>query len=317
MGGEGVVMFLNRRMKLLRALATIVVLMSAASCIAQQTSQEKMAFDVASVRQDRSNVKPSSNIALGPGAVWGPNGGVLSAKNFPLLQYVAFAYRLTDYQEAALREKLPEWALTERFDVEARTANQSVTKDQMRLMMQGLLAERFGLTEHYETRTVAVYALELVRPGALGPKLEQHPADAVCPNFSLLEKTADDKPMGSLPDAGSGGFPTFCGSILGVPASAQDRYSFGARDVSMSVIANSFSSWGNLGRPVVDRTELAGKYDFVLDFTPDPRPKYATVDSGGPGFEEALKKELGLKLEAEKGQVEFLVVDHLDDVTAN
>jgi uncharacterized protein (TIGR03435 family) len=303
-------------MKLSDVFAGLWILMSATSGFAQQTAA-KPEFDVASVRQERSNAKPSSNIALGPGDVWGPNGGVLSAKNFPLLQYVAFAYKLTDYQEAALREKLPDWALTERFNVEARTANQNVTKAEMRQMMQVLLAERFGLAVHCEERTVAVYALEVVKQGALGPKLEQHPADAVCPHFSLLEKTVDDKPMGSLPDAGADGYPTFCGSILGVPASAEDRYSFGARNVPMSVIANSFSSWGNLGRPVIDRTGITGMYDFVLDFTPDPRPKYATIDSGGPGFEEALKKQLGLKLEAQKGQVEFLVVDRLEHVAAN
>ncbi len=102
-----------------------------------------------------------------------------------------------------------------------------------------------------------------------------------------------------------------------MPASAQDRYSFGARNVTMGLIASSFSSWGNLGRPVVDQTGLGGTYDFVLDFTPDPRPKYATVDSGGPTFEGALQKQLGLKLEAKKAPVQFLVLDHVERLAEN
>jgi uncharacterized protein (TIGR03435 family) len=102
-----------------------------------------------------------------------------------------------------------------------------------------------------------------------------------------------------------------------LPASAEDRYSFGASEVNMSLIASALSSWGNLGRPVVDQTGLTGNFDFVVDFTPDPRPAYATVDSDGPGFQEALKQELGLKLENQRAPVEFLVLDHVDRPDAN
>ncbi|HXE08145.1 MAG TPA: TIGR03435 family protein [Acidobacteriaceae bacterium] len=277
----------------------------------------KLRFDVASVRQDVSGGKPKSNLAIGPGNVWGPSGGVLSTKNFSLLMYISFAYKMTDYQISALQAKLPDWASSERFDIEARTDKTNATKDEMREMMRSLLADRFGLAVHYEIRNVPVYAMALVKPGTEGPKLRQHPADSKCQDFSLLLKTADGKPVVKLPDAAPDGFPTFCGGILGVPASAQDRYSFGAGNVPVSMIASSFSSWGNLGRPVVDETGLRGMYDFVLDFTPDPRPSYATIDSGGPSFQEALKQQLGLKLEPAKGDVQFLVLDHLEHPTKN
>lgn len=284
---------------------------------AQQTAAAKMEFDVASVRQNKSNQKPGSNIPLGPQNVYGPSGGVVSARNFSLLYYMTFAYKLTDYQQQALREKLPEWAQNDKFNIEARTDNRDVTKDQLRAMMQSLLADRFKLAVHYEPRTVSVYALEMVKPRQPGAKLRAHPANAGCPAFSPLVKTAEGKPIASLPDAGADGFPTFCGGILGVPASAEDRYSFGARDVTMDLIATSLSSWGNLGRPVVDATGLRGMWDFVVDYTPDPRPKYATVDSGGPTFEGALQKQLGLKLAAQKAPVQFLVIDHLEELTKN
>jgi uncharacterized protein (TIGR03435 family) len=305
-------------MKLFKELVVSAILLSVGSGFAQQgTSPGKLEFEVASVRQSRSAGKPSSNIALGPGDVQGRSGGVLSAKNLTLLKYMEFAYKLTDYQEAALREKLPEWVVTDRYNIEARAASRDVTKEQMRAMVQALLADRFKLAVHDAPRVVAFYALVLVKPGVTGAKLRPHPADASCPDFSLLEKTPDDKPMGSLPDARDDGYPTFCGGILGVPASAQDRYSFGARNVAMSAVANALSSWGNLGRPVEDKTGLSGRWDFVLDYTPDPRPKYATVDSGGPTFEQALQKQLGLKLESQKGPVDFIVVDHVEKVSEN
>jgi uncharacterized protein (TIGR03435 family) len=303
---------------LFSCLALSSILMITASGFAQQpASAQRLEFDVASVRQNKMEGKPSSNIALGPGDVQGPSGGVLSTKNFTLLKYIEFAYKLTDYQEQALRAKLPDWAMSDRYNIEARTTDHSVTKDEMRCMMQSLLADRFKLAVHYEPRAVSLYALVLVASGKTGPKLRAHPSDSTCPDFSLLSKTAGGKAAVELPDVADNGFPTFCGGILGVPANAQDRYSFGARNVAMSAIANALSSWGNLGRPVVDKTGLAGKWDFVLNYTPDPRPAYATVDSGGPTFQQALQKQLGLKLESQRGQVRFLVVDHIDHVNEN
>ncbi|HEV2645986.1 MAG TPA: TIGR03435 family protein [Acidobacteriaceae bacterium] len=305
-------------MKVFRRCVVWLVLLGGANGLAQQAAlPHKLEFDVASVRRNVDDGKPQSNIALGPGDVWGPSGGVLSAKNFTLLQYLVFAYKLADYQQAALREKLPGWVVSDRYNIEARTADRDVTKDQMRERMRSLLADRFALAVHYESRVVAVYALEQAKAGATGPKLRQHPKDESCPDFSLMTKTADGKPTTHLPDAGDDGFPMFCGGIVGMPASAQDRYSFGARDIEMSVIAKALSSWGNLGRPVVDQTRLAGRWDFVLDYTPEPRPAYATVDSEGPTFQQALQRQLGLKLQSQKAPVEFLVVDRVEHVKEN
>jgi uncharacterized protein (TIGR03435 family) len=192
-----------------------------------------------------------------------------------------------------------------------------VTKDELRLMMQSLLAERFKLAVHYEERRVPVLALVVAKAGTTGPKLQRHPAGAACPNFSPNARDEHATPIPDPPETVDGGFPSFCGGILGVPASAQDRYGFGARDVPMSLIASSFDSWGHLDRPVIDETGLSGSYDFVLDYTPDPRPKYATIDSGGPTFEEAVRKQLGLKLEAKTGSLKFLVLDQVERPTEN
>jgi uncharacterized protein (TIGR03435 family) len=290
--------------------------------VAQTTSAEQpqateaLRFDVASVRPS-NETKSSSNVPLGPGNVSPLSHGILSARNFPLLTYLVFAYKLADYQQEAIESTAPDWVVNDRYSIEARTEKLDVTKDELRLMMRSLLAERFKLAVHYEKRQVRVFALMMVKSGALGPKFQPHPAGATCASPSLKSTTADGKPADLPIQSVKGGFPTVCNGILGLPASAQDRYSFGAADVPMTLIASALSSWGNLGRPVVDQTGLTGNYDFVMDYTPDPRPSYATVDSDGPGFQEALKQQLGLKLEAQRAPVEFLMMDHVERPDAN
>jgi uncharacterized protein (TIGR03435 family) len=76
--------------------------------------------------------------------------------------------------------KLPKWTSTEYFDIQARAVG-SPTKDQLRLMMQSLLAERFRLAIHNETRQLPVFALVLVKSGKTGPHLQAHAADDSCP----------------------------------------------------------------------------------------------------------------------------------------
>ncbi len=275
-----------------------------------------LSFDVVSVRPSTSG-QPASNVPLGPGNVFSPTGGSLSARNFPLLTYINFAYRSTSEQEASLAASAPAWVREDLFTIEARNDNASVTKDQLRLMMRTLLADRFKLTIHREARETRVYALLQIKPNTLGPRLRTHPATATCANYApsapVTGGKAPDQPVQTSP----GDFPVICGGILGLQASAPDRNSFGAANILMPVIAASLSSWGNLGRLVVDRTGLEGPYDFVLDFTPDPRPAYATEDSGGPTFQQALQQQLGLKLEPQKAPVEFLVLDHVEHPTEN
>ena len=103
-----------------------------------------------------------------------------------------------------------------------------------------------------------------------------------------------------------------------------------ARDVTMESIASFLPVPGNLGRPVVDRTGLIGTFDFSLEWTPefqsgdgsklnDPVPPGADFqrDQSGPTFVEALKEQLGLKLESTKGPVEVIVIDRVERPSAN
>ena len=148
---ECVLRTLNRSRKMLLASVGLMGVITPA-CLAQPPSPPttKMEFDVASVRENKSGLPPSgvmpkSNFPLGPGAMYSPNGGLFSASNQPLLVYIMFAYKMTDHEVQALSKQLPNWAATERFDIEAKTDNRAATKDDMRLMMQSLLAERFKL----------------------------------------------------------------------------------------------------------------------------------------------------------------------------
>lgn len=145
----------------------------------------KQEFDVASVRADKNGGRSYSNLDLdgGSNAYWVMNksdvaateGSLFSAKNQPLMRYIIFAYRLNGTQELALRFDyygglglhVPEWVRNSGYDIEARAPGPA-TKDQMRLMMQGLLADRFKLQAHWETREAPVFALVEAKPESWG-----------------------------------------------------------------------------------------------------------------------------------------------------
>ena len=147
----------------------------------ESASEAKLEFDVASVKQNKtdSNNERTANFPLGPGDVYGSVGGRFSAANHPLITYIAFAYKIVNTQVASFDSQLPSWARTDRFDIEAN-AQGKPTKDQMRLMMRALLADRFKLKVHVESHEQSVLALQLVKPGLTGPQLQPHPENSKC-----------------------------------------------------------------------------------------------------------------------------------------
>jgi uncharacterized protein (TIGR03435 family) len=170
-------------------------------------------FDVASVKLNRSgqggpaNLTPAhTNIGLSGIDDTPVNDSLLSAVYFPLSIYIGFAYKLTPAQVQLLRGPgWPKWADSERFDIEAR-ADGKVTKDQMRLMMQSLLADRFKLIVHTETRQMRVIALVLDKPGKIGPRLIRLSEDLPCgPAWAALSS-------GSTPQQKYEGYFTPCGN---------------------------------------------------------------------------------------------------------
>jgi uncharacterized protein (TIGR03435 family) len=199
----------------------------------------------------------------------------------------------------------PSWLTSERFDIEAKMdaatadALAKLSQDQRALvqqqMLQALLADRFQLTVHRETKELTSYTLVIAKGG---PKLQE-------------ARPADTYPNG---DAGSMSGSTLSGDLRG-------------QAVPVARLAQSLTQM--LGHPVSDKTELKGVYDFKLQFTPDDRlqpPPGAppslrlplpAADSNAPSLFDALQEQLGLKLESAKGPVEVIVIDHVERPTPN
>lgn len=292
----------------------------------------KQEFEVASVRENISGGGSFSNFELtgGTNAFWvmakndpiSPSGSLFLAKNIPLWHYIVFAYRLSGTQELALRFDyfkglelhVPAWVRENRYDIEARAPG-AATKDQMRLMMRSLLAERFKLKVHWETREAPVFALVEDKPGKLGPQLEPDPASDDCTKTDLPEKasnTADSSPVLSA-------LPIACGWIAHLSASEPGAHRFGGRDVTLAMLGASMPTQTGLvviPRPVVDETGLKGGFDFWMEWTPEDTSEVDNHESGGT-FRDALKNQLGLKLVPQKGPVQVLLIDHVEQPSEN
>lgn len=304
----------------IKIVLVILLLFVAGRLIRGQAAEEKLpSFDVISVKADYPETETRTNSPLGPGDVYVKTGGHFAAQGFPLATYISFAFRLLGSELEAVAAQLPGWALNDHFSIEARTDGDPAkdTKDQMRLMMRSLLTERFGLKSHYETRGTPIFAVTLAKAGKLGRQLRQHSeADSSCEIVLPIGTT-----QGAAGNV-AGGFPRQCGGMVPMQASAPGRFRFGARNVTMEFIARQLTSLGDLGRPAVDQTGLAGKFDFALEFVPDissTRQGYPDFqpDPNGLTFSQAVREQLGLKLESMKAPSRFLVIDHVERPTRN
>jgi len=270
---------------------------------------QRPSFDVASIKLNTSSDSGYSNFPMGPGDVYSSNGGHFTARGLPLITYIFFAYRISGDQSLS---QLPGWATSDRYDIEAKTDGDPAkdTKNQMRLMMQSLLADRFGLKVHNETRQVPVFVLSLAKPGKMGPQLRVHPPDDTSCSTAIPPATAP-----TLPTV-AGGYPQLCGGFLGMPPAGNGRIRLGARNVTMDFIGAHLIS-NSLDRPVADHTGLSGSFDVVMEWAPDVNGTPAGGDGPGPTFLEALSEQLGLKVESQKGPAEVLVIDHVERPSEN
>lgn len=292
----------------------------------------KQSFEVASVRRNVSGGAQSSNFNLdGNGNAYrvidqhdalAPGGDLFSARNETLLRYIIFAYRLSGTQELALRFDyykgielhVSDWVRNSSYDIDAR-APSPASKDQMRMMMQSLLEDRFKLKVHWETRQAPVFALVEDKPGKLGPRIEPHPAGDDCAQAGLSDHAARDATAAPVLSA----LPIPCGWIAHLASSIPGSRRFGGRNVTLAMLASSLPAQTGLvtlPRPVIDRTGLEGGYDLWLDWTPEDTSEVNNSETGGT-FREALKSQLGLKLVPQDGPVQVLVIDHIEQPTPN
>jgi uncharacterized protein (TIGR03435 family) len=265
----------------LRAVVIVALLAAAATTLRSQAPT----FDVASVRMNRSGF---------PGGASGLRPGQFSARNETLRQLIRVAYRLETFRILGG----PDWMDADRFDIQARAA-MDVPRDQMLLMLQSLLTERFRLAAHKETRDLPIYELVVNRrDGKTGTRLR--PASpGTCTDRGQQPVGV---PAGQLPS---------CGVLLAGP----DRMS--GRRVSLALLATQLSA--RVSRVVVDRTGRAEMFDLDLEWTPDDAERAAVaaltpgggpppVDPDRPGIFTALDEQLGLKLEPARGPIEILVI---------
>jgi bla regulator protein blaR1 len=284
----------------------------------QVTAGRHMEFEVASIRLGEPGkfIPPTINLSIEDTPVT-PGGAFIA--DFPLPMYIEFAYKilLTREQEQSMVASLPKWVATQSFVIEAKAPMANVTKDQMRLMMQSLLADRFKLAMHFELQDKPVLALVLSKPDAPGPRPRPH---AQGPSCDAKWSAPADRTSPSVPP---GGFIPSC-SVFQAVTAADHTIVFGARDVTLESIAANFGiipPVARFERPVVDQTGLAGTYDFSLSWLPDRSASASgaaeALDAQGPTFEEALKDQLGLKLKPTRAEVQILVVDHVEQPSPN
>jgi uncharacterized protein (TIGR03435 family) len=233
-------------------------------------------------------------------------GGRFTAVNVPARFLITFAYQLQGFQLIGG----PDWLGRDRFDITAKMEGDppptppGAGPDQMMLAMRSTLAERFKLVVRKETRELDIYALVMARPGGKpGPALKPSTTDCA----AMMKGPRSGGPPPGPND------PVQCGA----------RQSFGRiqfNGMPLTLFANGIS--GQVGRMVIDRTGLAGNWDFELTFAPErplgalpPGVEPPPVDPNAPTLFTAVQEQLGLKLDSTKGPVDVLVIDSVEQPT--
>jgi uncharacterized protein (TIGR03435 family) len=232
-------------------------------------------------------------------------GGRYQVQNYPLRSLIAAAYLRPQINPDFLIAGGPSWIDSARFDIEARAAGEFAPGPDgpsapRRVMLQKLLAERFGLRTHIEPRDMSIFTLVRVRPSRLGPGLR--PAGTCEPSESGRSHNASNP---ALPCAVSVG----PGSVV-------------MRRVPILQLVNLLPRFVN--RAVVDNTGLEGPLDVDLTWTPAPgewvAPPVADVPApatDGPSLFTALAEQLGLRLVSARGAVDYLIIDDVHLPTEN
>jgi uncharacterized protein (TIGR03435 family) len=268
-------------------------------------------FEVASVKP--SNPNPSGPLAGAPMIL--PALGRLTAQNVTLRMLVMGAYQKQPFQIVGG----PTWLNSDKFDINAKAEDATLTTDQMLGMLQTLLADRFKLKAHIETRDVPIYALVVARSdGKTGERLK--PSSDTCPDFKVqqqqqLEAIAKGGLAALAAMRPSPGEKRPCSFSPGTPTPGAIALKASGQAMStLSLLLTQFT-----GRPVVDKTGLTGLYDFDLSIDLQTLMRLyqelgvnVPIPQGlpeGPSLMTVLQDDLGLKLDSQRGPGEVLVID--------
>jgi uncharacterized protein (TIGR03435 family) len=257
---------------LLSIFATVAIVGPVFHGASAQTPQAELRFEV-------STVKPAG--AARGGFIQMPSNGMFTVRGMSLKDLFLFAYGIQrDFVKGG-----PKWLESEGWEVVAKPAAGVIpSTEQRKEMLKSLLAERFKLTFHIESKESTYYALTIAKGGV---KMKRRtPGDGGDP-FSLVFRGP------SLP----------------------------GRDAPMARVAEVFQL-SLFDQPVIDRTGLDGTWDFNLVWAPDESQfggRYRDVNPNpdAPSFNTALQEQLGLKMEKQKGLVETFVIDHVERPSEN
>lgn len=233
-------------------------------------------------------------------------GGRITVTNMPLQSLIELAYHIQPFQISGG----PPWMDSLHYDIEAKPDIPAKQSD-WPVMLQGLLADTFQLVFHHETRELPIYALVLARKdGKLAPGMTEA-KEGACTTF--------DPSNPPSPPAPGRGPALVCGtqfmsprSVTGVAIPVENLIPLLSRTV---------------GRIVIDKTGLTGKYDIKMEYTPDEAqlamtappgaPPPTPSDGSSPSLFTALQEQLGLKLESQKGPVQVFVIDRAEKPSDN
>jgi uncharacterized protein (TIGR03435 family) len=265
--------------------------------------QPPLSFEIASVKPNKSG-EEERYIRIDP------RGDGLRVVNMQLRQLITFAYQIQSFQ----LEGGPDWIASDRFDILAKSEREVPAtgaffggQEPLRMMLRTLLADRFKMVMHKETKELPIFELVLARQdGRLGPELR--PAVVDCAARAAAAKAG-------TPPASSG--PPGPGSCF----MNMNPVSVRGGGVTLVMLANILV--GPAQRLVIDRTGLTGNWDLEVNYTPDPSQVPpgvelpSSIDPNGPSLFTAIEEQLGLKLRPARGPVEVLVIDSVQQPTPN
>jgi bla regulator protein blaR1 len=244
-----------------------------ALCQAQSLPKE---FDVATIKPNSAN---DNRFMIRP-----LPGGGLTITGVPLKMLIMEAFDVRTFQVSGG----PGWMSTERWDIEAKTegVQAQLPIGQTLKMLRALITDRFHLEVHHDTKEMTIYALVV---GKNGSKLTRHTGEPPPPTDRLRITP------GSL----------------------------SAKQIGIAALVRQLTL--QVGRPVIDKTGLTGTYDLTLEWSPEPGqggpesiglPPDARLpppsDWNGPSIFTALQEQLGLRLDAQKGPVDIIVIDRAE-----
>ena len=286
----------------MRKLTLTVCLVAATALSAQQppATSESYSFEVVTLKQNNSGERG--------GGIRRLPGGRVTVTNMAARGLITFAYQLGQFQLVGG----PNWLADDKFDITAKIEGNpewegpgSGRPDPIQVAMRKLLAERFKLKIHRESRDLDAYALVMVKPGVAGPALKPSPTDC--------KALAEQLRQGKLP-------PTAQQPVNGItPCSILGR--IGQITFDGFPIAQAAGMMvGQAGRPVVDRTGLTGNWQFLMTFAQErpvgapvpPNEQLPPPDPNAPSFFTALQEQLGLKLESTKAPFDVTVIDSVE-----